>query len=219
MWVDESSREIFRQQLAWRLRGEFGGRHDPAPDQYFPRDLLRPGADERFVDGGAFDGDTLRAMPWGFTRAWAIEPDPATVAKLRAAVDARVTVFHAALGRRAGWARFNADGTTAAARSDSGGAEVTIATLDELLVGEEPTFLKLDVEGDELAALQGGREMLRRARPVVAVCLYHRPPDLWEIPVFLRAALPGHRFFLRIHEHDGFELVAYAIPSERCFKG
>jgi hypothetical protein len=46
--------------------------------------------------------------------------------------------------------------------------------------------------------------------------MYHRPGDLWEIPLFLSEALPGHRLSLRVHARDGFELVAYAVPPERC---
>jgi hypothetical protein len=91
-----------------------------------------------------------------------------------------------------------------------------VATLDDLAAGTQPTFVKLDVEGDELAALEGGKATLERMRPVVAVCVYHRPEDLWTIPLFLHEVLPEHRMYLRAHAWDGFELVAYAVPPERC---
>ena len=87
--------------------------------------------------------------------------------------------------------------------------------LDQVAAGERPTFIKLDVEGDELAALRGGRRTLEESQPVVAVCVYHRPEDLWSIPLFLHEALPAHSLFLRAHAWDGFELVAYAIPQAR----
>jgi FkbM family methyltransferase len=215
-WGDEASRLVFRDQIRWRLRGDFLATRDPAPDQYFPRDLFRPRQDEQFVDGGAFDGDTLERLQGAYRRAWAFEPDPLNAARLRGRVDARVTVSEAALGRAAGLARFEARGTPASARSDSGGLEVPVVRLDDVLARETPTFVKLDVEGDELAALEGAAGMLRRAQPVAAVCLYHRPCDLWEIPLFLRNVLPAHALFLRIHEQDGFELVAYAVPRDRC---
>ena len=104
----------------------------------------------------------------------------------------------------------------AARRSDGGSMNIPVKTLDDLTTDERPTFIKLDVEGDELAALQGGRKTLKDSQPVVAVGVYHRPEDLWTIPLFLRDALPGHRMFLRSHAWDGFELVAYAVPPERC---
>jgi FkbM family methyltransferase len=213
---DEASREVFRQQLTWRLRGDFSSASKPVPDQYFPLDIIIPCPDERIVDGGAFDGDTLRNMPLGYSHAWAIEPDPWSVARIRLLGDERAVVFEAALGSRSGRARFDARGTPASSRAERGHIEVTVSRLDDLLSGETPTYLKLDVEGDELAALHGATELLRRAQPVVAVCVYHRPDDLWRIPLLLHELLPRHRHFLRVHENDGFELVAYAVPRPRC---
>jgi len=214
-WADAASREIFRLQLAWRLRADFSEMSEPAPDQYLPGDLFRLGADERFVDGGAFDGDTLRELGSRFARAWAIEPDRANAAKLREAADPRVTVWEVALGREAGEQSFSAGQGVASALNSTGAAKIRVETLDRLLESQSPTYLKLDVEGAEQAALEGGSRLIARARPIVAVCLYHRPDDLWRIPLFLRKHLPDHRLFLRAHQRDGFELVAYAVPAER----
>jgi FkbM family methyltransferase len=213
---DDDSREVFRQQLTWRLRGDFSHLAAPAPDQYFPATIIKGNPAERIVDAGAYDGDTLRRMPAGYSRAWAIEPDPLNVSRLRESSDARTTVWETALGSQPGRARFNAQGTTASSRAEDGQTEVTVSRLDDLLAGETPTYLKIDIEGDEIAALEGGRTLLRRTQPVVAVCAYHRPDDLWRIPLLLNELLPEHRYFLRVHEFDGFELVAYAVPKDRC---
>lgn len=214
--LDDISRETFRQQLSWRLLGEFDRSVLPAPNQYFPSDIIRPNTDEHFVDGGAFDGDTVRSAPWSFKKVTAIEPDPTNARKLRSLADGRFSVSEALLGNAPSLARFAGTGTMASCRSASGELEVRVETLDELLAEEHPTFVKLDVEGDELAALQGGLVTLKRSQPLVAVCVYHRPKDLWEIPLFLKAVLPGHRYFLRCHAWNGFELVFYAVPPFRC---
>jgi FkbM family methyltransferase len=218
LWQDDISRETYRWQLAWRLRADFSESAQPAPDQYFPRDILLPNPHESFVDGGAFDGDTLRAAPWPFEKVLAIEPDPENAAKLRSFGTGHVRLHEVLLGRTAGSARFNGSGTTASARSEAGALELPVASLDELTSSERPTFIKLDVEGDELAALQGGRRTLEESQPVLAVCIYHRPEDLWTIPLFLHEALPMHRMFLRAHGWNGFELVAYAVPPDRCLQ-
>jgi FkbM family methyltransferase len=216
LWDDEASRETFRQQLAWRLRAAFDEVGCPAPNQYFPTDLICQNPQECFVDGGAYDGDTLRKAPWPFGRIIAVEPDPANASRLRAMRGAHLLLHEVLLGSATGSSRFAGIGTMASARSDDGALEVPVETLDRLLQGEEPTFIKLDVEGDELRALQGAAGVLQRTRPIVAVCVYHRPADLWELPLFLRESLPHHRLYLRAHECDGFELVAYAVPLSRC---
>jgi len=219
LWDDGASRAAFRRELSWRLHGDFGDSAPPAPDQYFPRDLLLSNPGEAFVDGGAFDGDTLRSAPWPFARTVAVEPDPSSAARLRSFFGDSVLVRENLLGSARGSARFNGTGTVASSRSEGGAFDVPVTTLDDLTAGEPPTFIKLDVEGDELAALHGGLKTLKAAQPVVAVCVYHRPEDLWTIPLFLRDALPGHRLHLRAHAWDGFELVAYAVPPERSREG
>lgn len=243
-WADAESRETFRRQLMWRLRGEFLPEPTAKEPQYFPC-FLKPLSAEVFIDGGAFDGDTLRAIPWGFSRAVAFEPDPVNAAKLclgkgsteqeagNLAAGANpaspppssflpapfssgsVFVHQALLGDAPATVRFDARGDMGSARSESGMLSLPVVTLDDVLEHEQPTFLKLDVEGDEIAALRGARVMLQRAQPVVAVCVYHKSEDLWQIPLFLRETLPEHRLFLRLHENDGFELVAYAVPEAR----
>jgi len=216
LWHDATSREVFRQQLSWRLRASFVEIAPPVADQYFPADIIKPSLDDTFVDGGAFDGDTLRCAPWRFKRIIAVEPDPVNSKRLLAEAGTGLTLHKVLLGDCPGRAWFEASGTMASARSDRGTIEIPVATLDELLRNEKPSFIKLDIEGDELQALRGSRETLLREQPILAVCVYHRPSDLWEIPLWAHEVLPNHRLFLRAHRNDGFELVVYAVPIGRC---
>ena len=216
LWADDHSRETYRSALEWRLHARFDAAAQPVPDQYFPKDLIRPITEEVFVDGGAFDGDTLRAARWPLSKVLAIEPDPRNASLLRAAMGRDIQLHEVLLGCFSGSARFNASGTMASSRADNGALEIPVATLYDLTRGVHPTFVKLDIEGDELAALHGGLSMLQREEPVVAVCVYHRPDDAWTIPLLLNQYLPDHSLYLRAHAWDGFELVVYAVPRARC---
>lgn len=70
--------------------------------------------------------------------------------------------------------------------------------------------LKLDIEGAELAALQGGAATIARDLPKLIVCLYHRPRDLYEIPLYVKELCPD--YVLRIaHSGCGFtDTILYA---------
>ena len=112
---DATSRVVFHEQLSWRLTGRVDALSAPVEDQYFPKDIIIPNAAEVFIDGGAFDGDTLASIPWPIERAWAFEPDPASAAKLRATAAKNVRVVQAGLGRATARVRFAATGGNKAA--------------------------------------------------------------------------------------------------------
>ena len=99
----------------------------------------------------------------------------------------------------------------------AGAVELVTATLDEILAkGHAPNyidFMSIDIEGAEYDALLGAREMIHRHRPGLAICLYHRPEHLWQIPLLVHSWNLGYRFFLRSHALNGWELVLYSMPA------
>lgn len=221
------SRAEFIAQLQLRLTGNVAGLIPPERGvPYFPERLFSPRADEYFVDCGAYDGDTLcDLMVWTRGRyrgAMALEADPANFAALRRRIQedpnlkGRTCAIQAAVGRRRAKVRFRASGLASAAVSESGGIEVDSVSLDECLAGESPTFIKMDIEGAEMDALEGASEVLREQAPLLAICAYHTQGHLWQIPLRIGRLMPAGRLSLRAHCMDGFDLVCYAVPPHRA---
>jgi hypothetical protein len=126
-------------------------------------------------------------------------------------IDAR----ECAVGAKDGTVRFAADGVAAAAVCESGGVEVACRKLDTALAGEHPTIIKMDIEGAEGEALSGAADTINQEKPLLAVCVYHKPEDLWALPAQMHALAPESRLYMRSHCADGFDLVSYAVPSDR----
>ncbi|MBD5641489.1 MAG: FkbM family methyltransferase [Desulfovibrio sp.] len=63
--------------------------------------------------------------------------------------------------------------------------------------------IKLDVEGAELSALKGAEKVIQRDLPRLIICLYHKPADLHEIPLYLHEIAPEYKFRLA-HSSPGF---------------
>jgi FkbM family methyltransferase len=213
--MDGEGREEFDRQMQLRL-GNVAGQVLNSGVQYFP--VFQLGDSELFVDGGAYDGDTIaqfrRATGDHFAHIVAFEPDPSSYAALKSAIngDPRITLQPYGLGARRETVRFTPGGTSSKISSD-GTCQIEVVTLDEALRGIAPTLMKFDIEGSEPDALRGGRHTIVRHRPKIAVCLYHCPDHLWSVPLLLNEMLPDSRFTLRTYYADGYECVCYCIPN------
>ena len=194
---DEASRREFCAQIRWRCRLDYQCLPAPgdASEMYYPPDLFALRPDECFVDCGAFDGDSIRAFlersAGRFDHIYAWEADAMNLGALRRYLDSlepsvkqRVTVLPYAVARADDRLRFSAEGSVGS-RVDGTGEEVECRSLDSALAGCNPTLIKMDIEGAEPEALQGGRETMARCRPVMAVCAYHKCDHLWIIPQLL----------------------------------
>lgn len=228
IWADTESAEEFRSQVRWRFLLDYEALQVPESmaELYFPSDLIRPRPDEIFVDCGAFTGDTvdafLAARGGQFNQIVAVEPDPLNCSVLTSRIrewagpsPERVHIAPVAVGARRGRLQFDVTGT-AGSSVGAGTETVEVAPLDEILAGRKPTYIKFDVEGAEHDALVGGTGTISANMPVLAVCLYHRPEDLWDLPLLVRSIGPNYRLYVRRHSDERWETVLYAVPPDRA---
>ena len=72
------------------------------------------------------------------------------------------------------------------------------------------SLIKMDVEGSELAAIEGAADTIRRFRPQLAISLYHKFTDLTDIPAALHELVPAYEFYLGHYSMHLEETVLYA---------
>lgn len=75
-------------------------------------------------------------------------------------------------------------------------------------------FIKMDIEGAELAALRGAEHSICKHRPLLAICVYHGLRDFFEIPQYLEGLGVGYEFFLQHGTVHGDETVLFASARE-----
>jgi FkbM family methyltransferase len=74
-------------------------------------------------------------------------------------------------------------------------------------------FIKLDIEGAELRALQGAINTLQTFKPKLAIALYHSVKDFYTIPKFLKELNLGYHFYLSHATIHAEETMLFAIAE------
>jgi len=219
--TDEQSRRCLLDICTFRLGQNNSYASFSHPDnQYFNTLTLSPlrGKKVSFVDGGAYNGDTFLELleKTKVANAYLFEPDLENFKALtKALINSPVPAvcLPLAVSDQYSILSFNAGNGEGGSIAENGAAHIAAVALDEVLSGHHVDFIKLDVEGAEIPALRGARELIKRSRPVLAISLYHRPQDVWEIPEQLTGICSSYSIYIRQHYFNSFDSVLYLIPN------
>ena len=183
--------------------------------QYFQRNIFEPVKDEVFIDGGAYTGDTIQGYikSWGgYRKIYAWEPDEDNLKQLKQNICKykNIEVIPFGMWKEKDELGFE-QGESATAKICANAAwKVKVDSVDNLCAGEKVTFIKMDIEGSEKDALKGAISVIKRDKPRLAICIYHHPEDLYEIPFWIKSVVPEYKLYIRHHSDTASETVVYA---------
>jgi methyltransferase, fkbM family len=185
---------------------------------YFNLKFFQPCENEIFVDGGSYIGNTvLDFIKWcggKYSKIYAIEPDLHNYEKLKKSLSdnnvKNATTIPKGLWSRSAKLNFEQNGDMTSCFIDRGTQAVPVDTLNNIVGNDPVTFIKMDIEGMELEALKGANNVIRKSKPRLAICIYHKPEDILEIPLYLAKLVPEYKYYLRQHTPFNLETVLYA---------
>ena len=213
------SRAALRECSEYHFTAEDGYIVRGTRNPYFLSEIFRFDEPMILLDGGAYIGDTvelaLKEERLPCRRIYAFEPNRENYRKLIGVAErysSVVVCYNKGLDDHDARVRFREN--DAGSRIDDSG-ECMIEVIDtgaflHQLEEDRPTFIKLDIEGKEQDVLRSAADYISRERPDMAVSIYHRLEDLWEIPLLLSNICPDYRLYIRHQSNYYTETVCYA---------
>ena len=216
---DDISRETFQKIINFRLSDDLSHMTeftDRQNEQYFEDFLQLEKNGEIFVDVGAFDGFTSQVFinhcP-NYRKIHIFEPEPNNIkiAKENLKKFSNICFHHLGLSDSTKTLKIKSDAQSSKISPD-GDTEVNLVKLDDYL-NSDYTFLKMDIEGGEVDAINGAIHSIEKYHPKLALSVYHKSNDFWQIPEAVFKARSDYTLYMRHYLEGISETVLYFIPT------
>jgi len=216
---DKLSKDIFSDIINFRLSYDLDYLENFKYDiinQYF-EDFIKFSKNEVFADIGGYDGATtlefIKRCP-EYKAVYLFEPEPSNIERSKMNLKEFSSIFFIQKGLSAenGKLRLVSGMGSSSRISENGDVEIDIGTLDET-VKEKISFIKMDIEGEEIGALTGSEKHIRSDYPKLAISCYHKPDDFWRIPEKILGFRADYNIYLRHYTEGLHETVMFFIPK------
>lgn len=210
-------RAIHDLSLIWNIYDE---------NQYFGNRIIQK-TNGNFVDCGAYQGDTLiQFMKQIGTREYkyfAFEADKnnfVSLTNLCKENNWNVETYNLGVWNEQDTLYFQNDAVSEANVSgkvvenqEDATVKVSADSLDNVLADEKVDFIKMDIEGAEIKALQGAQKIIKAQKPILAISAYHEVNHLWEVPLMIKEMNEGYKIYFAHHMWNMADTVCYGIES------
>lgn len=181
---------------------------------------------EDFVDIGAYTGDTVKSflskVDNKFSCVYCFELDKSNYKLLDNWVDSfddglknRIKLYNFGLGNHDESIFYKPckELTKVVKNGDmkEGLVEGKIKRLDNILGDRKVSMMKLDVEGMEIDVLLGAENIIRLQKPKLAISVYHKNADIWEIPKLIKRMNSDYKLYLRHQACINASTILYCI--------
>lgn len=215
--ADEESKITYARNIIAHITRDYENTTETNEiEQYFVKNIPFKKGFKRFVDCGAYIGDTflkLLEFNQGVEEYIGFEPIQETFQKLvqnTSSKNVKSLTFPSAVSDKTEIIKFN-NMLGSSSINEDGNISAMCVKLDDVLHYYNASFIKMDIEGEEIKALNGAKKLILNSKPELAVCVYHYINHFWEIPNLLYNWNAGYKFYLRTHSSACMETVLYAV--------
>ena len=152
------------------------------------------------LDCGADYGSFTRSALWaGAAVVVAVEPAPYKEECLRRTFATEIQQGRVVVVQKGVWNKedtLTLYGDSLVQQRTATGPVVPLTTIDKLAADlrlKRVDFIKMDIEGAEKQALEGGRQTIKNFKPRLAIATEHLPDDAVKIPEVIRGIVPDYQ--------------------------
>lgn len=221
---DYRSKKVLYGILHFWLRFDYdykSGLRENNYSDYYDFDLISCNEEEVLVDLGAYTGDSALSYIENFGEykkiyCYEITESSLQIMKERLEPYDNIIIRGVGAGNENTTMYLQNKGTASSANrlSEEEGTPVEVVRLDDD-IKEPVTFIKMDIEGGELLALQGAKNHIMNDKPKLAICTYHNNRHIWEIPRLMKELNPDYKLYMRYNGSFGglavSEFVTFAL--------
>ncbi len=188
--------------------------------QYFDVDFWKYDEEngEVFIDDGCCNLQStlfLEKYCKNIKKVYAFEPDPLNYLECKGIRDkhslSQVELIQKGTWSSSGTISFSSTNDGASHIAEEGETKIDVVAIDDVIdPNDRVTLIKMDVEGAELESLKGAEKCIKRDKPKLAICTYHKPEDMYELPLYIKSIVPEYKLYIRHHSNIGAESVLYA---------
>lgn len=200
--ADDLSRKTFENIINFRISGKIDYLFECSTQKDEPyHTFLDLNNDEHFMDLGAYNGDTVadfisRVKNYKFITA--VEPDTKSFRKLTNNTEniENINLVNAAISDKCGEGHFDMKHGRNSAIGING-TETKLINIDTLAETLTPTYIKMDLEGEEINAIHGAVNTITEYKPKMLISAYHRTDDILAVPEEILKIRKDYKIYLR----------------------
>ena len=223
--ADDFSQKVFVHVLNAKLTGDFSLYEKIRSNNlYFDKSLIALDGHEIFLDVGAYKGNAIvefaKRTEGKYDGIIAFEPDLKTAAILTNMAEQN-NILNLEIHNCGAWNKHTIlhfdDGREGSSRiyeltdaADST-ASIEVNPIDDVLHGQRVTYISMDIEGAEHNAILGAEQTIKKWKPKMAICVYHKREDLFDLLLLIKSFVPDYKFYLRHYTDNQTETILYAV--------
>lgn len=221
---DEESKKYIKDSIISRLTRNplYLKKNNNIRDSYTYDNIVLPKKGDHIIDCGAYVGDTaelfLKQLK-GQCKIYCIEPFKNSYNQLIENVKStsyEVECLNYAVSNRKSHEiiRCNEDEITVSANLNNKLGklinQIKVNKLDDIFKNAKKIdFIKFDIEGEEVNALDGARNIIKKYKPRMVISAYHLVEHFWEIPKIIKEIEPCYKVYAGHQPNAPFEIEYY----------